>query len=62
LTDNIIRRKPFAHALGVSLPTLDRWQREGRIAKGIRIGPRSIGWRESYLKQFLAEREKAGAA
>lgn len=62
MPDQIYRRRGAALYLGVSVPTLDRWYREGHIAKPIKIGPQAVGWRESYLKQFLAEREKAGAA
>ncbi|MFM0696528.1 AlpA family phage regulatory protein [Paraburkholderia graminis] len=62
MTDSILRRKDAAKFLGISVPTLDKWYSGGHIAKPIKIGPRAVGWRESYLKAFLVEREAQGGA
>lgn len=50
----IIRRIKFAARLGVSLSTLDRLVKQGRIAKPVRIGARASGWPESYLDSLIA--------
>jgi predicted DNA-binding transcriptional regulator AlpA len=60
-SDRIIRRCEVARDLGISLPTLWRLERSGKI-KSIRISPRSSGFRESEISRFISECEKEGRA
>lgn len=41
--------------------SLWRWIRLGKFPKPIRIGPKSVAWRESELDAWLASREAAGS-
>lgn len=52
--NRIIRRIKFALRLDVSLATLDRMVKQGRIAKPVRVGARAVGWPESYLDSLIA--------
>lgn len=49
-----------ANILGVKPETLQRWRREGKGPKSVRIGDRSIRYTVSDLKAFIAAR--GGAA
>ena len=44
---------------GVSGTTLWRWQREGKFPKHLQIGPNTVGWRESDIEAWIAERAAA---
>ncbi len=49
----IVRRIECASRLGVSIATLDRMVRDGRIIKPTKIGARASGWPESYLDSLI---------
>ena len=51
----IIRRIESASRLGVSIATLDRMVRTGKIKPPTKIGERSSGWPESYLDGLINE-------
>ena len=57
----IIRERPAAEALGVSVAALRRWRREGRGPAFVRI-ERCIGYRLTDLESFLAARVVAPQA
>lgn len=52
-TSRIIRPKDAAILLGISKATLYRWERQGRIAERVKLGPKVSGWRESDLIEFI---------
>jgi predicted DNA-binding transcriptional regulator AlpA len=56
----IIRRKALAERLGVSLPTLDRWTRSGRIPKPKKLGARIVGWPSSTVDSFVCKLARQG--
>ena len=60
--DRIIRHSPLAKRLGVDPTTLYRWYTADppRFPKPIKLGPNSIGWRESDVQEWLETREKVG--
>ena len=41
----------------ISRSTLWRWQAEGLFPKRLKLGPRRIGWRESEVLEWVANRE-----
>lgn len=61
LTRFRIVRKPEVLALiGVSSASLHRWVNEGRFPSPVKLGPNSVGWRESDLRDWLESREVVG--
>lgn len=50
--DRLLREQEAASYLGISGWTIRRWRLSGRIP-AIRLGHRTIRYRESDLKQFL---------
>jgi hypothetical protein len=51
-----ITKQGFASQLGVSVDTLDRWQRQGRLPPRIRIGTKQL-YAEDRLNAWMASRE-----
>lgn len=60
----LLRRVEFADRVGVTVRTVERWEREGRGPKPIRIGRRTVRYRvtdiENWLDQ-LSESPESGA-
>lgn len=50
------RRKEAACLLGVSVTTLWRWSREGRLPPATQIGPNTSGYELKVLEDFLKSR------
>jgi prophage regulatory protein len=57
--DRIIRVEELTGILGVSVATVYRWIRLGHIARPVQIGPRAVGWRESYVNAFMNRSEQS---
>ena len=53
----IIRRKQAAEMLGVSIPTLWRWEHSGAFPKAVRIGPNASGYLLSDIQAWLEVRK-----
>jgi predicted DNA-binding transcriptional regulator AlpA len=49
----IIRPAKAARLLGISRPTLYRWEAAGRLAPRVILGPGVSGWREEDLAAFI---------
>jgi predicted DNA-binding transcriptional regulator AlpA len=47
--------------LPVTKVTLWRWIRDGDFPKPIKLGANRVGWRESVVRRWLDERERASA-
>lgn len=50
----IIRPVEAAVLLGVTRSTLYRWEKSGRLAPRIILGPGTSGWKEEDLAAFIA--------
>jgi prophage regulatory protein len=61
MTSTVISFPEVARLIGVSIPTLYRWNKTGRFPKPIRLGPARVGFFVSDVDAWLAER-KAEAA
>ena len=59
MDDRIIRRKVVLHKLGISSATLHRKIKDGSIPPPLRLGPNSVGWRESWIDNVIDSFETA---
>jgi len=59
MTDRIIRRKAVLHKLDISSATLHRRIKDGTIPPPLRLGPNSVGWRESWIDNVIDSFETA---
>lgn len=52
----LIRPKKVCELAGISIPTLYRWEAEGKLpVKKIKIGPGSVGFRKVDVERWLKE-------
>lgn len=59
----IIRPKQLAKLLGISIPTLYRWDSLNQIPiEKIRIGPNVVGYRRSDVEKWLGGESKTEKA
>jgi predicted DNA-binding transcriptional regulator AlpA len=56
----IVRPAQAARLLGISRATLYRWERSGRLAPRVILGPNTSGWREEDLAAFIAAAPRGG--
>jgi predicted DNA-binding transcriptional regulator AlpA len=53
----ILRPKTLCKKLGISIPTLYRWEAQGKFpVKKIKIGPNSVGYRSDEFEKWLEEK------
>jgi excisionase family DNA binding protein len=54
-----LRKSEVANRLGVTVRTVERWEREGRFPARVQIGPRAVRYREAEVVEFEASRPLA---
>jgi prophage regulatory protein len=59
MNDRIIRRKAVLAKLSISSATLHRRIKDGTIPPPLRLGPNSVGWRESWIDNVIESFETA---
>ena len=52
-----LRTSEILDLLGVSRPTLWRWERDGHFPKKTQIGPNVVGYSKSEVEDWLVSRE-----
>lgn len=57
----ILRPAQAARLLGISRATIYRWEKEGRLAPRVILGPGTSGWREEDLAAFIAAAPRGGS-
>lgn len=50
----IVRPAEAARLLGITRATLYRWEKAGRLAPRVILGPGTSGWKEEDLAAFIA--------
>jgi prophage regulatory protein len=54
----ILRRKHVETRTGLSRSTIYRYIKDGVFPKPVPLGPRAVGWLESEVSEWIAERVK----
>ena len=54
----LLRRPEVTRRTGLSRSTLYVWMARGAFPKPIKLGTRSIAWRESDIEDWINERER----
>jgi len=57
--DRILRMKEVRQTTGLSSPTIWRERRAGRFPEPVQITARLIGWPESVIRTWIAEKKRA---
>lgn len=57
--DRMLRIAEIRQITGVSAATIWRWVKEGTYPAPVKLGPNSVGWRESEIREWLESREPA---
>ena len=57
--DRILRNPEILQITGVSNATIWRWIKDETFPAPVRLGPNSVGWRESAIREWLKSREPA---
>lgn len=51
-----IRPKELCKMLGISIPTLYRWDKKGILPPKREIGPNTVGYRSDEIQEFIENR------
>ena len=57
MSEKILRRPDVEAITGLSRSTLYQWIAEGRFPRPVKLGTRSVGWRESEINAWVMSRE-----
>ena len=55
----VLTRKEVERLTGLSTTSIYRMMRDGRFPLPLRIGARSVRWREDEIEKFIASRPRA---
>lgn len=62
----VLRKPAVSGRIGLSIPHIDRLEREGKFPRRIHLGPNSVGWFsdeiDAWLNERAAERDEPQAA
>lgn len=57
--DYFVRKPKAAGRFGVTVRTLERWEKLGFFPRRVQIGPGAVGYRASELEKFAESRKYA---
>lgn len=57
--ERILRRGEVERRVGLSRSTIYYKIQQGEFPAPVRLGPRAVGWRESAIEEWIAERTEA---
>ena len=57
--DRIIRKPELLRVTGVSIASIYRWVASGTFPSPVKLGPGSVGWRETEIREWLDNRDRA---
>lgn len=61
-TDRFLRFNSVAQLIGVSRSTINRWEKEGKFPKRVRLGVQAIAWRQSEIHAYMENPFEHGRA
>lgn len=61
-SDRILRKPEVLAKIGVSDPTIYRWELAGRFPKRLRLGGQACGWLASEVEAWLQDKAAARSA
>lgn len=56
---SIIRKAELQSMLGISDPSIYRWEREGKFPKRLQLGGNSVGWLLSEVEAWINAKAEA---
>lgn len=56
IEEKIIRKPELLEIVGVSHPTIWRWEQKGLFPKRVSLGKNSTGWVESEIRDWLQKK------
>lgn len=57
MAEQILRRRQVELLIGVSRSSIYAWIGKGDFPAPVRLGTRAVGWRQSDIDHWLAERQ-----
>lgn len=57
MSEKILRMNELKKIIGVSSCTIWRWRKQNKFPRPIKLGERLIGWRESEINEWLANKK-----
>ncbi|WP_096512463.1 helix-turn-helix transcriptional regulator [Pseudomonas izuensis] len=54
LKERFLRFGSVADLVGVSRSTINRWEKEGKFPKRVRLGSQAVAWRESQISHWMS--------
>ncbi|KWN02825.1 MULTISPECIES: helix-turn-helix transcriptional regulator [Burkholderia] len=62
MANKVLRIIDVMEAVGVKKSTIYQWVKDGKFPVPLRLGTRSVGWRQSDVESWLEACEQARAA
>jgi prophage regulatory protein len=62
MSDTILRRREVERRTGYSHTQIWRLEQVGRFPQRLRLGPRSIGWLEAEIDEWIRARIRGGGS
>ncbi|HEY9136389.1 MAG TPA: AlpA family phage regulatory protein [Pseudomonadales bacterium] len=54
---SVLRVSDVCQIIGVSVPTLYRWQKIGHFPKAVKYGPGMVGWPRNVVEQWMEAKQ-----